>query len=116
MYAGTSFSLTCDYTLSLSVDTTPAQTEVIWMVDGVGVVDTPPRISTVGATLSFSPVTTLDTSNYTCTLTVTVSQTNVTVEGPQWSEMENIIVQSNVNVYLYSVIPLEFTLLLSPPA
>ena len=68
VYAGTTLSLTCDYTLSPSVDTTP-QTAVTWMVDD-GAVDTSPgRISTDGATLSFSPPATSDTGNYTCTLT-----------------------------------------------
>ena len=93
MYAGTTLSLTCDYTLSPSVDTTP-QTAVTWMVDGVAVDTSPGRISTDGATLSFSPVATSDTGNYTCALTVTASQTHVTVQGPQQSEMEEVIVQS----------------------
>ena len=96
MYAGTILSLTCDYTLSPSVDTTP-QTAVTWMVDGVAVDTSPDRISTDGATLSFSPVATSDTGRYTCALSVTASQTHVTAEGPELehSEMERIIVQSN---------------------
>ena len=64
------------------------------MVDGGVAVDTSPgRIFTDGATLSFSPLATLDTGNYTCTLTVTTSQTHVTVEGPKQSEMEDVIVK-----------------------
>ena len=54
------------------MDTTP-QTAVTWMVDGVAVDTSPGRISTDGATLSFSPLTTLDTGNYTCICTVTVT-------------------------------------------
>ena len=92
VYAGTTLSLTCDYTLSPSVDTTP-QTVVTWMVDGVAVNTSPGRISTNGATLSFSPLATSDTGNYTCTLTVNASQTYVTVHGPEQSEMENVVVQ-----------------------
>ena len=94
VYAGTTLSLSCDYTLSPSVDTT-LQTAVTWMVDGVAVDTSPGRISADGATLSFSPLATSDTGNYTCTLTVTASQTHVTVQGPEQSEVEDIIVQSN---------------------
>ena len=93
VYAGTTLSLTCDYTLSPSVDTTP-QTAVTWMVDGVAVDTSPGRISTDGTTLRFSPLATSDTGSYTCTLTVTTSQTHVTVQGPEQSEVEGIIVQS----------------------
>ena len=92
VYAGTALNLTCDYTLSPSVDITP-QTAVAWMVDGVTVDISPSRIATDGATLIFSPLTTSDTGSYTCTLTVTASQTHVTVEGPAQSEMEDVIVQ-----------------------
>ena len=98
LYAGTTLSLTCDYTLSPSVDTTP-QTAVTWMVDGIAVDISPGRISTDGATLSFSPLATSDIGNYTCTLTVTTSQTHVTVQGPQQSEEEGIIVESNYTEY-----------------
>ena len=62
------------------------------MVDGVAVDTSPGRISTDGATLSFSPVATSDTGNYTCTLTVTTSQTHVTVEEPEQSDAEDVIV------------------------
>ena len=92
VYAGTILSLICGYALSPSVDTTP-QTIVTWMVDGVAVDTSPTRISTDGATLSFSPLGTSDKGNYTCTLTVTTSQTHVTVQGPKQSEVEEIIVQ-----------------------
>ena len=92
MYAGTALSLTCGYTLNPSVDTT-VQTAVVWMVDGVAVNTSPARIFIDGATLSFSPLATSDTGNYTCTLTVTTSQTHVTVEGPEQSEVDDIIVQ-----------------------
>ena len=92
VYAGTTLSLTCDYTLSPSVDTI-SQREVTWMVDGVAVDTSLGRISSDGATLSFSPLATSDTGNYACTLTVTTSQTHVTVEGPERSEVDDIIVQ-----------------------
>ena len=95
VYAGTTLSLTCDYSLSPSVDTT-AQITVTWMVDGIAVDTSPGQISIDGATLSFSPLATSDTGNYTCTLTVTTSQTYVTAQGPQQSEVEGIIVQSKL--------------------
>ena len=89
MYAGTTLSLTCDYTLSPSVDTTP-QTAVTWMVDGVAVDTSPGRISTDGTTLSFSPVATSDTGSYTCTLTTTISESRVTVQGKIPSKKQNL--------------------------
>ena len=79
------------------MDTTP-QTAVTWMVDGVAVDTSPDRISTDGAILSFSPLATSDTGNCTCTLTVTTSQTHVTVQGPQQSEAEDVIVQSKITL------------------
>ena len=65
------------------------------MGDGVAVDTSPGQISTDGATLSFSPLATSDTGNYTCTLTVTTTQTHVTVQGPEQSEAKDIAVQSN---------------------
>ena len=94
LYAGTSLSLTCDYTLSSSVDTA-RQTAVIWMVGGAAVDTSPGRISATGDTLSFSPLATSDTSSYTCQLTLT-SQTHITVQAPEQSAVEDITVQSNV--------------------
>ena len=66
---------------------TTLQTAVAWMVDGVAVDTSPGRISSDGATLSFSPLATSDTGNYTCTLTVSTSQS-------EQSEVQNIIVHS----------------------
>ena len=114
LYAGTTLSLTCDYTLSPSVDTTP-QTAVTWMVGGIAVDTSPGRISTDGATLSFSPLATSDTGNYTCTLTVTTSQIHVTVQGPEQSEEEGIIVEGNYTEY--NTIPTSYKpLWVLPPA
>ena len=77
------------------------------MVDGTNqistVVPSPDRISTGGATLSFSPVATSDSGRYTCQLTVTTSQAHVTVQGPVESAAEDITVQSNVWRYYWSV-------------
>ena len=92
VYAGTTLSLTCDYTLSPSVDTTP-QTAVTWMVDGVAVDTSPGRISTDGATLRFSPLATSDTDYYTCTLTVTATQTHGSIQGEMQSVTERILVR-----------------------
>ena len=91
MYAGTTLSLTCVYTLSPLVNTT-LQTAVAWMVDGVAVDTSQGRISSDGATLIFSPMATSDTGNYTCTLTVSASQS-------EQSEVQNIIVHSKDDRY-----------------
>ena len=95
LYAGTSLSLTCNYTLSPSVNTAP-QTAVVWMVGGAAVDTSPGRISATEDTLNFSPLATSDTGNYTCELTVTAQQTHVTVQAPQQSAVEDITVQGNV--------------------
>ena len=102
MYAGTALSLTCDYTLSPSVDTTP-QTAVAWMVDGVAVDTALDRITSAGATLIFSPLATSDTGNYTCTLTVTATQTHVTIHGAELSDVESLIVKG-IHSILQSVV------------
>ena len=98
MSAGTNLSLTCDYTLSPSVNA-KTQVAVTWMVDGVAVDTSPGRISTDGATLNFSSVATSDTGSYTCTLTVNVSQTYVTVQEPKQSVVNAITVKSNKHSY-----------------
>ena len=98
LYAGTSLSLTCDYsTLSSSVNTS-AQTAVVWMVGGATVDTSPGRISATGDTLSFSPLATSDTGSYTCQLNVTAQQTHVTVQASEQSAVMEITVQSNVIV------------------
>ena len=72
------------------MDTSP-HTAVTWMVDGTAVVPSPGRISTGGATLSFSPVATSDSGRYTCQLTVTTSQTHVTVQQGSMESTEKVI-------------------------
>ena len=89
--AGAPLTLICDYTLSLSLS---VNTAASWMVNG-SVPDTSQdgRISTDGDTLTFSPLTTSDTGNYTCTLALTAPH----VQGhPVQSAVEDIAVQSNV--------------------
>ena len=69
------------------------------MVDGVALDDTfPGHISADRDSLSFSPLATSDTGNYTCDLTVTAQQTHVTVQTPQQSAVKKITVQSNIYV------------------
>ena len=102
LYIGTSLNLTCGYTLSPSVNTT-VQAAVTWMVDGIAVDTSPGRISTDEATLSFSPVATSDTGNYTCTLTISTSQTHVTVQGPVQSAVESINVEGSQPAYTMCV-------------
>ena len=95
LYAGTTLSLTCDYTLSPSVDTAP-QSAVVWMVGGAALDTSSGRISATGDALSFSPLATSDTGSYTCQLAVTAQQTHVTVQAPDQSAARDITVQSNV--------------------
>ena len=66
VYAGTPLILTCDYSLSPSVDT-DLQTLVTWTVNDT-TVDTSENghIFSDGVSLIFSPLTTSDTGRYTC--------------------------------------------------
>ena len=93
VYAGVSFSLTCDFTLSPSVDTSPA-TAVSWRVSGTAVDTSPDWITASGDSLSFSPLATSDSGSYTCEVTVT-AQEHTTVEGPGQSAAEEVTVESN---------------------
>ena len=101
--AGAPLTLTCDYTLSLSLS---VNTTVSWMVNGSALdASRDGRLSTDGDTLTFSPLTTSDTGRYTCTLTrsITAPPTpHVTVQRPMQSAVEVITVQSNVH-RLFSV-------------
>ena len=95
--AGNTLSLTCDYTLGPSVDTT-VEVDVTWRVGNYLVAGSEDHISTAGVSLIFSPLTTSDTGTYTCTLTITTPQTpHVTVQRPVESEEEVITVQSKVH-------------------
>ena len=94
--AGTTLSLTCNYTLSPSVDTA-LEKEVVWTVNGLAVAtsaDGP--ISTIGVSLIFSPLTTSHTGTYACTLNITTPQTHLTVQESVEREKEVITVQSKV--------------------
>ena len=92
------------------MDTSP-HIAVTWMVDGTAVVPSPDRISTGGATLSFSPVATSDSGRYTCQLIVTTSQTHVTVQGPMESAEKVITVEGNhrygYNCVFFSILSLQ---------
>ena len=92
MYTGTILSLTCDYTLHPSVDNI-SQTAVTWIVDGEAVDTSTDRISSNGATLSFSPLTTSDTGSYTCTVTITGSQAYGSMQGEKQSAKEYIYIR-----------------------
>ena len=65
---------------------------VTWIVDGSEVDTSPNRISTNGATLSFSPVTTSDSGRYTCQLTATTFETYITVQQGNASDVVTIAV------------------------
>ena len=113
VYAGTSLILSCDYTLSISVDT-DITTSATWTINNTDISDDD-SISSDGVNLIFSPLTTTYTGIYTCTLTITPSsQTpHVTVQEPVESSEENIIVQSKVHSILHVMV--EYHDLSSPP-
>ena len=95
--AGDTVYLTCDYTLTPSVDVTVS---VTWMVNGSGI-DTSKdgRVTGNGDNLIFSPVTTSDTGRYACTLTITSPHTAfIKLQGPVQSAENEIIMQS-IGVY-----------------
>ena len=92
VYAGTTLYLRCHYTLmSPSMDTTP-RIAVTWMVDSVPVNISTDRILSHGTILRFIPLATTDTGNYTCTVTVTASQTYGILQG----EMQSVVKSINV--------------------
>ena len=93
LYAGTSFSLTCDFTLSPSVDTSPA-TAVSWRVSGTAVDTSPDRITASGDSLSFSPLATSDSGNYTCEVSVNTLE-HATMEEPGQSARVEVAVEGN---------------------
>ena len=117
--AGTSLILSCDYTLSISVDT-DITTSAIWTINNtvldISDDDDDDSISSDGVNLIFSPLTTTYTGIYTCILTITPSsQTpHVTVQESVESSEENIIVQSNVHSILHVMV--EYHDLSFPPS
>ena len=117
--AGTSLILSCDYTLSISVDT-DITTSATWTINNtvldISNDDDDDSISSDGVNLIFSPLTTTYTGIYTCILTITPSsQTpHVTVQEPVESSEENIIVQSKVHSILHVMV--EYHDLSFPPS
>ena len=105
--AGTSLTLSCDYTLSISVDT-DITTSATWTINNTDISDDDDddSISSDGVNLIFSPLTTTYTGIYTCILTIIPSsQTpHVTVQEPVESSEENIIVQSKVHSILHVIV------------
>ena len=108
VYAGIPLNLSCDYTLSISVDT-DITTSATWTINNtvldISDDDDDDSISSDGVNLIFSPLTTSYTGIYTCTLTITPSsQTpHVTVQEPVESSENNIIVQSKVHSILHII-------------
>ena len=92
--AGDTVYLTCDYTLTPSVEVTVS---VTWMVNG-SEIDTARDghvTSNGGQLIIFSPVTTSDTGRYTCTLSITSPHTTfIELQGPVQSAEKEIIIQS----------------------
>ena len=88
LVAGSELSLSCNYTLSSSVDSVIAEL-VIWTANG-SVVAPDQRISTDGPTLTFSPLTTSDSGSYVCTLVIAAP--HITVGSPAESQEEIIVV------------------------
>ena len=125
VYGGIPLNLSCDYTLSISVDT-DITTSATWTINNTDISDDDDddddddSISSDGVNLIFSPPTTTYTGKYTCTLIITPSsQTpHVTVQEPVESSEKNIIVQSKVHsilhVIVYYMISLSLSLSLSP--
>ena len=113
--ARTSLILSCDYTLSISVDT-DITISATWTINNTDISDDDDdSISSDGVNLIFSPLTTTYTGIYTCILTITPSsQTpHVTVQEPVESSEENIIVQSKVHSILHVMV--EYHELSCPP-
>ena len=108
VYAGIPLILSCDYTLSISVDT-DITTSATWTINNTALDisddDDDDSISSDGVNLTFSLLTTTNTGIYTCTLTITPSsQTpHVTVQEPVESSEKNIIVQSKVHSILHII-------------
>ena len=93
LVAGTELSLTCDYTLSSSVDVAVAE-QVIWTVNG-SMMGQDQRISTDGPTLTFSPLTTSDSGLYVCAVVIAGPHSqHITVGSPAESQEEIIAVMS----------------------
>ena len=109
MYAGILLSLTCDHTLSPSVNTSP-DIAVVWLVNGRPVDTSSDRVSIDRATLSFSPVATSDNGRYTCQLSVNASQIHVTVGRPRQTTRD-IFVQSN---FISFIMPCMLSSFISP--
>ena len=108
VYAGIPLILSCDYTLSISVDT-DITTSATWTINNTVLHisdDDDDSISSDGVILIFSPLTTTYTGIYTCTLIITPSsQTpHVTVQEPVVSSEKNIIVQSKVHSILHVIV------------
>ena len=106
VYAGIPLTLSCDYALSISVDT-DITTSATWTINNTVLdISDDDSISSDGVNLIFSLLTTTYTGIYTCTLTITPSsQTpHVTVQEPVESSEENIIVQSKVHSILHVIV------------
>ena len=98
LYAGTPLILSCDYTLSISVDT-DITTSATWTINNTVLDisdDDDDSISSDGVNLIFSPLTTTYTGIYTCILTITPSSQTPHVTVQESSE-EDIILQSKVH-------------------
>ena len=116
VYAGIPLTLSCDYALSISVDT-DITTSATWTINNT-ILDTSDddSISSDGVNLIFSPMPTTYTGIYTCTLIITPSsQTpHVTVQEPVESSENNIIVQSKVHSILHVIVYYYYMISLSP--
>ena len=90
LYAATSFSLTCDYTLDALVDTT-LSVVVSWTLNGSAVDISPNRITTPDTSLVFNPLATSDSGSYMCE--VTVLQDYVTAEESGESSLVAVVIE-----------------------
>ena len=96
-YAATSFSMTCEYNLDELMDAIQTTT-VSWAVGGSGVDTSQSRITVRNNSLDFNPLTTSDSGNYMCTLTL-VPQEYISVQEAQPSSPVTIIVEGRYYIF-----------------
>ena len=111
--AGNGGNLTCSYAPD---PTFSVEASVTWTVGGEEVTAyEDDRISTEGTSLVFSPFHTSDTGNYNCSLSLMSMEPYIeVVQGPQMSQVSEIIVQSKPCICALCGISSNFFLFLSP--
>lgn len=96
LYAGTSYSLTCNYTLDELIDIN-LSIVVSWTLNGSRVDTSQSRIKSSSNSLVFNPLSLLDSGSYTCGVNVSARQ-YVTVPELQESSPVVIVVEGMFTV------------------